>query len=154
MMKLLCGELMLISLCGCGGQEDDPMTSDIRDEAPAGRLDGRQWRLGGARIQRVVPNYLEVVLVGETRPAPGCEEELSPEAPSISLSVPDQVGVFGDADPAGMAVRFVVSDDMTYLGGGVIEVRDLTEDFVSVGMHVFASQTNEVNGTVRSMICP
>ncbi len=146
MKKLLL--VSIVALCACG-----PAAVDIKDTAPAGKINGVTWTYAKAAVF-ASGDDLDITLYSDSTVA-DCDKFAS-SLNTVFWTQPKKEGTTHlklAFDGTGQTVTAYDGDTNYILTDGVIEISALSATSVTIGINA-SSEKTDVNGTVTAAICP
>lgn len=149
-------------LVACGGAAKQDRTLDILPDLPAGQFSGTPWTMTKATVKRSTAadggGTLDVKLFGID--VADCATS-SPDAGYIIFKMPAAVGArslqlsLSDlSSPKNQTITFVTPPSSNNISvDGIINVTDLTETSVTMGLLAKGGKTTDVNGTFSATFC-
>lgn len=152
--------VVTLVLIACGAPPRD-RTLDILPDLPAGQIDGTPWTMTKATVQREGADggKLDVKLFGTA--VADCANS-DRDAGYIIFNMPAAVGKrslklslsdFGSPD--NQTITFVTPPSSNNIAvDGVLNVTELTDTSVTMGILAKGGKTTDVNGTFTATFCP
>ncbi len=160
-MKLSVSALALVSMCviACG-PPNDPTAEIKTDQVPTGTFEGAAWAMTKATIS-VDGDRLSVKMFSDPAVA-DCAFSSTDDSGYLLFSMPTTLGhrrlqldLLDWEDPANQTVTFVTPPSSNNISvDGILNLTELTETSVTLGLIARAGEGNELNGTVTTTLCP
>lgn len=149
-------------MVACGGSPKADRTLDILPDLPTGQFSGTPWAMTKATVKRANTadggGTLDVKLFGTD--VADCASS-SPDAGYIIFKMPAQLGArtlqlsLSDlSSPKNQTITFVTPPSSNNIAvDGVLNVTELTETSVTLGLLAKGGKTTDVNGTFTATFC-
>lgn len=143
--------LLAFALTGCGG--GGPAGFTISSASPTGKFGGAAWSMTKANVSKS-GDRLSVKMYSDQ--VADCANS-SGGGGYLLFSMPATVGkrpLKFSFDENGQTVTFVTPpSDNNIATEGLLDLKELTDTSVTLGLHVKASASNEIDGTFTTMLC-